>query len=77
MMDTAGEYQDLLDELPTTQRPQIRTFLNFHGVTHTIPTRGPPVSAKQCRLCPERLVCAKAKFDKLLADGIVRKSDSA
>ena len=45
-------------------------------MAHGVPTRGPPVFAKARRLCPERLACARQAFDKLLVDGIVRRSDS-
>ena len=70
------EYRDVLEEFPEVQQPRFGSHRNAHGVTHSVPTRGPPVFAKAHRLCPERLACARQAFDKLLADGMVKRSDS-
>ena len=43
---------------------------------HHIQTTGPPVFAKARRLDTDKLAEAKAEFDKLEAEGIVRRSDS-
>ena len=47
-----------------------------HGVSHHIVTEGRPVFAQSRRLSPEKLVAAKAEFNKLLDMGIVRPSSS-
>lgn len=75
-VSAASEYEDILNEFPSVSIPKFGGFKNAHGVTHTVPTSGPPVFAKARRLSPERLACAKMAFDKLLADGIIRRSDS-
>ena len=45
-------------------------------VSHHIVTRGPPVAARPRRLAPDKLGAAKAEFDRMLASGIIRPSDS-
>ena len=70
------QYEDILREFPllTSQRSspsQVR-----HGVQHSIVTTGPPCFARPRRLAPERLQAAKKEFDTMLAEGIVRPSDS-
>jgi hypothetical protein len=47
-----------------------------HGVTHHLRTSGPPISSPFRRLDSEKLAAAKAEFDALLRDGVVRRSDS-
>ena len=47
-----------------------------HGVKHFIPTEGPPVFSRPRRLDPEKLMAAKAAFEKLLKEGIIRRSSS-
>ena len=64
------------DEFPAVLTPQFGHFRNAHGVEHFIPTRGPPVFSKSRRLSPEKLQQAKAAFDKLIVDGIIRPSKS-
>ena len=76
VVKASGAYQDLLREFPEVQQPRFGTYRNAHGVDHSVPTRGPPVFAKARRLCPERLACACQAFDRLLADGIIRRSGS-
>ena len=76
VVKAAGDYQDLLDEFPEVQRPRFGSHHNAHVVAHTVPTKGPPVFVKARRLCLDRLACTRAAFDKLLANGIVRRSDS-
>ena len=48
-----------------------------HGLTHTIPTTGPPVFARARRLFGEKLDVAKSEFQKMMDLGIVRPSSSA
>jgi hypothetical protein len=47
-----------------------------HGVEHFIVTSGPPIAQKFCRLDPEKLAVAKSDFDKMEAEGIIRRSTS-
>jgi hypothetical protein len=48
-----------------------------HNVEHHIQVKdGPPITAKFCRLDAEKLAAAKAEFDQLEQDGIIRRSDS-
>ena len=69
-------FDALLDQYPEILSPRFGTYNNSHGVEHHVPTEGPPVYARARRLGPDKLRVAKAAFDKLLADGIVRRSDS-
>ena len=48
-----------------------------HGVEQHLETEGRPVTAKFRRLDPTRLAAAKAEFDQMEKDGIVRRSSSA
>ena len=47
-----------------------------HGLTHTIPTTGPPVFARARRLFGEKLDVARAEFQKMMDLGIIRPSSS-
>ena len=47
------------------------------GMEHHLETEGWPVTAKFCRLDPSKLAAAKAEFDQMERDGIVRRSSSA
>ena len=73
------QYMEILLQFPAVLQPKFGSFQNNHGVRHSIPVRGdqPPIHAKARRLCPERLACAKAEFDRLIAEGIVRRSASS
>ena len=46
-----------------------------HGVSHIIPTTGPPVFARARRLFGEKLDVAKAEFQKMVEMGIIRPSN--
>ncbi|UYV75780.1 hypothetical protein LAZ67_13001327, partial [Cordylochernes scorpioides] len=47
-----------------------------HNVKHYIPTRGQPIHSKARRLDPQRLTLAKAEFQYILNNGIIRPSNS-
>ena len=47
-----------------------------HTVEHFISTKGPPVHARPCRLCPDKPVVAKAEFANMEAMGLIRRSSS-
>jgi Reverse transcriptase (RNA-dependent DNA polymerase) len=63
------EFPDLAGEMTTDKEAS-------HGVHHSIETVGCPVTAKFCRLDPERLAAAKAVFSSMLKAGIIRRSSS-
>jgi hypothetical protein len=47
-----------------------------HDVLHYVETKGPPISAKFRRLDGEKLAAARAEFEILERDGIIRRSSS-
>ncbi len=47
-----------------------------HGVSHVIRTVGQPATAKFRRLDPARLAAAKAEFQVMLDEGVIRRSSS-
>ncbi|UYV85054.1 hypothetical protein LAZ67_X004411 [Cordylochernes scorpioides] len=47
-----------------------------HSVKHYIPTRGQPIHSKARRLDSQRLTLAKAEFQYMLNNGIIRPSNS-
>jgi hypothetical protein len=48
-----------------------------HGLEHHIRVKDePPISSKFRRLDPEKFAAAKAEFDQLEREGIIRRSDS-
>ena len=66
----------LLDDFPSLTNPCIGDTPIRHGVSHHIVTEGQPVFARPRRTSPEKLVAAKAEFNKLVDMGIVRLSSS-
>ena len=69
-------FKQLLDDFPSLKTPCTSDTPVKHGVAHHIVTEGRPVFARPRRLSPEKLVAAKAEFNKLLNMGIVRPSSS-
>ena len=47
-----------------------------HGISHTIPTSGPPVYARARQLFGEKLDVAKSEFQKMVDMKIIRPSNS-
>ncbi len=47
-----------------------------HGVEHHLETRGPPIASPFRRLDSEKLAAAKAEFEALERDRIIRRSSS-
>ena len=77
LVNTPTEYRDILARFPGVTNEKTKPNCNpNHGVYHHIQTTGPPVFAKARRLDTDKLAEAKAEFDKLEAEGIVRRSDS-
>lgn len=69
-------FQHLLREFPEITEPTFKESCPHHGVYHRIPTRGPPVSSRPRRLCPQKLKIAKDEFHTMQQMGIIRKSSS-
>ena len=67
---------DLLREFPEITRPSPVSAQVKHSVRHYIETHGKPVNCHVRRLSPEKLKAAKAEFDIMLAQGIIRPSTS-
>jgi cleavage and polyadenylation specificity factor subunit 1 len=68
--------QQLLADFPQVVNASGQLPPTSHGVTHHLRTSGPPISSPFRRLDAEKLAAAKAEFDTLLRDGVVRRSDS-
>ena len=71
-------YHRLLAEFPDLTRPAVfRRGTVKHSVVHHIETTpGSPVFSRPRRLAPDRLKLAKAEFDLMLRQGIIRPSKS-
>ena len=74
----SNRVEDQLDEFPAVLVSHYEPkALPAHGIHHTVPTTVPPVFAKARRLSGEKLLAAKAEFQKMLNLGIIRPSNSA
>jgi len=71
------DYQRLLLDFPAVTNLSKKLPTVVHKVLHHIETVGRPVSAKYRRLDAEKLAAAKAEFQELESQGIVRRSDSS
>ena len=63
----------LLDNYPKITVPTFTNKTVSHRIKHYVPTSCPPLRARPRRLDDQKLACAKAEFDKLLAAGIIRR----
>ena len=70
-------FKQLLDAFPSLKTPRTSDTPVKHDVAHHIVTKGRSVFARPRCLSPEKLVAAKAEFNKFLNMGIVRPSSSA
>ncbi|XP_045117657.1 uncharacterized protein LOC123508189 [Portunus trituberculatus] len=70
------QFATLLRSFLTLTQPYSAELPIKHHVTHLIETTGPPVHAKARRLAPERYRQAKAEFESLMRQGIIRPSSS-
>jgi hypothetical protein len=70
------EYRDLLVEFQTVLNHQGSLPPTVHGVEHHLPTTGRPVAARFRRLDPEKHEAAKAVFNKMVEQGVARRSSS-
>ena len=72
-----NQVEALLDEFPGVLESKFDSAAPpAHGVSHVVPTDGPPVFSRSRRLDGEKLSVAKAEFQKMLSMGIVRPSSS-
>lgn len=69
-------YASLLKSFPELTQPYSAAVPVKHNVTHHIETTGRPTYAKSRRLAPDRFRLAKAEFELLLQQGIIRPSSS-
>ncbi|UYV71992.1 hypothetical protein LAZ67_9001493, partial [Cordylochernes scorpioides] len=65
-----------LTKYPNLCRPPSDFVEAKHSVKHYIPTRGQPIHSKARRLDSQRLTLAKAEFQYMLNNGIIRPSNS-
>ena len=76
-LSTAGDsFHEILNEFPDILSPSFANKNVRHGIKHYVPTTCPPIRSRPRRLDDQKLACAKAEFDKLLAAGIIRRSNS-
>ena len=73
---TSNQYNTLLSKFPEITMPVFTQAAIKHTVEHFISTKGPPVHARPRRLCPDKLVAAKAEFANMEAMGLIRRSSS-
>ena len=73
---TSNQYNTLLSQFPEITMPVFTQAAIKHTVEHFISTKGPPVHARPRRLCPDKLVAAKAEFANMEAMGLIRRSSS-
>lgn len=71
-----NKFRKVLADFPELLQPTFSSAEVKHGVSHHIPTSGPPVYARARRLAPEKLSLAKSEFRKMEEMGIIRKSSS-
>ena len=69
-------YRDLLVEFQEVLNHQGNLPPPLHGVEHHLPTTGRPVTARFRRLDPEKHQAAKAVFEKMERQGVIRRSSS-
>ncbi len=58
-------YAQLLTKFPSLTTPTFSSPTTKQGVVLHIPTTGPPVRARACRLPPDKLAAAKEEFQKM------------
>ena len=63
-------------EFPDVVNPSKQLPAAVHDVFHHIKTVGPPLASRFCRLEGDKLQAARAEFDQMEKDGIVRRSTS-
>ena len=76
LSSSVNRYDKLLAHFPDITTLNFIQFQKKHGVEHFIPTLGPPVYARTCRLPPDKLAAAKAEFERMEVMGIICQSSS-
>lgn len=71
-----NRYAHILKQYPSLTQPYSAITPVKHHASYYIETTGPPTHAKAIRLAPERYRAAKAEFESLLQQGIIRPSFS-
>ncbi|UYV66054.1 hypothetical protein LAZ67_3006298, partial [Cordylochernes scorpioides] len=75
-LNSSSKISAILTKYPNLCRPPSDFVEAKHGVKHYIPTRGQPIHSKARRLDSQRLTLAKAEFQYMLNNGIIRPSNS-
>ncbi|UYV63627.1 hypothetical protein LAZ67_2005063, partial [Cordylochernes scorpioides] len=75
-LNSSSKVRAILTKYPNLCRPPSDFVEAKHSVKHYIPTRGQPIHSKARRLDSQRLTLAKAEFQYMLNNGIIRPSNS-
>ncbi|GFX64825.1 retrovirus-related Pol polyprotein from transposon 297 [Trichonephila clavipes] len=75
-VDANISFKNLLSEYPDLSNPSLISKSASLGTVHHIITTGPPVTARPKRLHPKLYDAVKVEFEFLLAQGIIRPSNS-
>ncbi|UYV83988.1 hypothetical protein LAZ67_X000803 [Cordylochernes scorpioides] len=75
-LNSSTKVSAILTKYPNLCRPPSDFVEAKHSVKHYIPTRGQPIHSKARRLDSQRLTLAKAEFQYMLNNGIIRPSNS-
>ncbi|UYV68175.1 K02A2.6-like, partial [Cordylochernes scorpioides] len=75
-LNSSSKVSAILTKYPNLCRPPADFVEAKHSVKHYIPTRGQPIHSKARRLDSQRLTLAKAEFQYMLNNGIIRPSNS-
>ncbi|UYV78413.1 hypothetical protein LAZ67_16001275 [Cordylochernes scorpioides] len=75
-LNSSSKVSAILTKYPNLCRPPSDFVEAKHSVKHHIPTRGQPIHSKARRLDSQRLTLAKAEFQYMLNNGIIRPSNS-
>ncbi|UYV61070.1 K02A2.6-like, partial [Cordylochernes scorpioides] len=75
-LNSSSKVSAILTKYPNLCRPPSDFVEAKHSVKHYIPTRCQPIHSKARRLDSQRLTLAKAEFQYMLNNGIIRPSNS-
>ncbi|UYV76853.1 hypothetical protein LAZ67_14002205 [Cordylochernes scorpioides] len=75
-LNSSSKVSAILTKYPNLCRPPSDFVEAKHSVKHYIPTIGQPIHPKARRLDSQRLTLAKAEFQYMLNNGIIRPSNS-
>jgi transposase InsO family protein len=74
-ISSSSPLYSILKQFPEITKPSLVGEVK-HNVRHRIEITGKPVHARARRLAPDKLKAAKAEFEQMLAQGIIRPSQS-